>query len=88
MHQSSCSGVVRNGSVILEDDVQLAEGTRVIVTPVDPALGSPRAVLAAASAPPHLDPKDVAEFERLIESGKRPLSRRNPLIPNRSKKKR
>ena len=79
-------GTVRNGKVVLKNASAFADGTEVVVSPLVP--GSPQAVLAAMAAPPHLDPKDVDEFERLLAARKRPLSRSNPLTGKRSKKKR
>lgn len=88
MPASLLKGVIRGRSVLLDHGAKLPEGTRVVVTPVDAECGSPAAILAAMASAPHLDTKDVDEFERLIEAGKRPLSRRNPLDRKRSKKKR
>ncbi len=84
---SKCHGIVRGRSVVLDKAAQLREGTRVLVIPVNEERGSPAAVLAALAGTPIVSPEDVDELERLIEAGKRPLSRRNPLIPKRLRKK-
>lgn len=39
----------------------------------DPRPGSPQAILQVVNAPPHLDPEDVREMERLIEEGAMPI---------------
>ncbi len=79
MAQPSYKGMVQSGTIVLDDDVDLPDGTGVIVTPVEPVKGSREAVLAAVNAPPHLRPGDVAELMRLIEEGKRPVRYDNPL---------
>jgi hypothetical protein len=86
MPASLCKGVVRGRSVILDKGARLPEGTRVVVTPVDPERGSPAAILAALAASPKVNPMDVDELERLIEAGKQPLSKNNPLLPRRRRK--
>jgi hypothetical protein len=69
MSTATYSGVVRGGSVVLEDSpTPLPEGTPVTVTPV-PEPGTPAALLAAIQAEPHLAAEDVAELEAVLESG-------------------
>jgi hypothetical protein len=58
-----------------------------VVTPLDPERGNPAAILAALAASPKVNPMGVDELERLIEAGKQPLSRNNPLLPKRRRKK-
>ena len=87
MPTSLCKGIVLGRSVILDKGATLPEGTRVVVTPVDSERGSPAAILAALAASPKVNPMDVNELERLIEAGKQPLSKSNPLLPRRQRKK-
>ena len=87
MPPSTFQGVVRGGSVVLDKGAKLRDGTRVVVTPVDQERGSPGAILAALAETPRVNPEDVDELERLIEAGKRPLSKHNPLLPRRRRRK-
>ena len=65
----SYRGVVRGGAVVLDGDVDLPDGTGVVVI-LDPGgAGRAEAVLAAAKAPPHVSPEDTAAFLRGIEEG-------------------
>ncbi|MEA3345931.1 MAG: hypothetical protein U9Q78_06795 [Chloroflexota bacterium] len=79
-------GVVKDRTVVLEEGTALAEGTEVLVTPLEAALGSPRAVLAAIDAPPHPKPEDVEELRRLIEEGRQPVSFDNPLARKKERR--
>jgi hypothetical protein len=79
-------GVVKGKKVLLAADVDLPDGTEVIVSPIEMVKGSPAAVLAAMKAPPHLRPEDIDEFERLIEAGQRPVSFDSP-FPARKRTK-
>lgn len=79
-------GTVRGKMVVLDDGVDLPDGTPVVVMPEDPRKGTPAAVLAAAMAPPHLDEADTAELMRLIEEGKRPVDYSNPLDRDRPRR--
>lgn len=56
----------------LDEPVSDVQGrVEVTVRPItQPAPGSPRAVLAAMRALPHLDSADVDEMEQMIEKGK------------------
>jgi hypothetical protein len=74
MKTSSYRGVVRGGTVVLEAEAQLCEGTEVVVTPVFADRGSPAAVIAAAEAAPHVPDGWVDELEDLIAQGRRPPS--------------
>jgi len=56
MTQPVYKGIVRGKAVMLQEPVDLPEGTEVIVTPLAAAQGSPQAVLAAMDAPPHVQP--------------------------------
>jgi hypothetical protein len=88
MSDACYRGTVRGGTVILEADVNLPDGTGVLVTPVEMPRGSSQAILAAAKAPPHLKHEDVEEFLKLIEGGKRPVRYDNPLTRGRRKGRR
>ena len=79
MSIASYRGVVRGKKVVLDDDMDLPEGTGVLVTPLERGAGRPQAVLAAAMAPPHLKHEDTVEFLRRIEDGKRPVQYDSPL---------
>lgn len=74
MAMAAYKGVVKGKKVLLVADVDLPDGTEVIVSPIEMVKGSPAAVLAAMKAPPHLKSEDVDEFERLIQAGQRPAS--------------
>ncbi len=88
MVTAACRGIVKGGTVILEKNASLPEGAEVLVTPLGILPGSPQALLAAMKAPPHLTSKDVDEFERLIEAGKRPVADKKHIQRKRSRKKR
>jgi hypothetical protein len=77
MAAGACKGVIKGGSVVLEEGATLAEGTEVLVTPLQADPGTPE----ASRSGPHVRPEDVDELERLIEEGQRPLS---PIEPFRS----
>lgn len=87
MASSCCKGVVKGRTVILEKRARLREGTEVVVTPFEPPIGSPQAVLEALRAAPHLKHEDVVEFVRLIEEGKRPARFGDPFERARRKAK-
>ena len=72
-------GTVRGKTVVLDDGVDLPDGTRVVMRPEDPRKGTPAAVLAAMMAPPHIEEGDTAELMRLIDEGKRPVDYSDPL---------
>lgn len=88
MAQATYNGVVHGRTVVLDDAVDLPDGTGVVVTPVEPVKGSREAVLAAVNAPPHLKPGDTAELLRLIEEGKRPVRFEDPFAPRPKSRKR
>jgi hypothetical protein len=87
MPVSRNQGVVHGGSVILDKEAQFVDGTRVVVMPLNEIRGTPAAILAALAHAPPVNPKDVDELECLIEAGKRPFSKSNPLSPKRRGKK-
>ncbi|MBM4035222.1 MAG: hypothetical protein FJ291_26055 [Planctomycetes bacterium] len=87
MAQATYNGTVHGRTVVLEGDVDLPDGTGVVVTPVEPVKGSPEAVLKAVNSPPFVSHEDVAELMRLIEEGKRPV-RFESDFPARPRKRR
>jgi len=88
MAQGTYGGIVQGRVVVLDDDVDLPDGTAVAVTPLEPVKGSREAVMAAVNAPPHLKPGDTAELLRLIEEGKRPVRFEDPFAPRPRSRKR
>jgi hypothetical protein len=64
--------------VVLERAAPLADGTVVEVTAVRAEVGSPAALLAAMKAEPHVSLEDVAELDRAIAAGQRPIAKINP----------
>ena len=80
MTQAIYKGIVKGKAVMLEESANLPEGTKVVVTPLEAAKGSPLALLAAMDALPHVKPEDVEELRRLIQEGKRPVRFGNPLV--------
>ena len=81
MASSTVRGVVRDGTVQLDEHSALPDGTAVVVTPADeePASrGAPAALLAALKAAPAVPAEWVDELESLIEQGRRPPTRGNP----------
>jgi hypothetical protein len=89
MTKGTYRGVVRGGVVLPAEEMPLADGTEVFVTPTalltplkhEP--GSPLAVLAAMRAEPHVTQEDVAELERAIAAGKRPAATIDPFAEDR-----
>ena len=68
-------GVVRGGTVLLDERSPLPDGTTVVVTPAPEASacrGDPAALLAALKAAPPVPADWVDELEALIEQGRRP----------------
>jgi hypothetical protein len=83
MDKTGYKGIVKGGTVVLEEAADLPEGAEVLVTLMAPPKGSPKAVLAAIDAPPHVKPEDVDELMLMIEKGKRPIRYENPLTRKR-----
>ena len=79
MERTTFRGVVRQGQVELLDQPPPADGTEVIVVPVTQEPGTPGALLAAMTGPPHLPPEWLDEFEQLLAEGRRPPLQGNPL---------
>jgi hypothetical protein len=75
MASETYRGVVRGGTVVLEDATALTDGTEVLVTPLVGESGSSGRVLAALVAAPHVPNEWVDELEQLIAEGQRPPSR-------------
>jgi len=67
MSVASFRGMVRGGSVVLDEGASLPEGMGVLVTPLPPAKGSPRAILAALKACPPVSHEAAEELRRLIK---------------------
>jgi hypothetical protein len=74
MMTHSYRGIVQGGQIVLEQDVELSDGTQVVVTPVHAARGSSAALIAAMEAAPHVPSEWVDELEQLIREGRRPPS--------------
>lgn len=72
-------GIARGKTIELEETLPYEDGevVQVEVQPLDTEAepGTAAAILEAVRKPPHLTKEDVDEFERLIEEGKRPLSK-------------
>ncbi len=68
-------GIVKDGAVVLENDVRLRDGAEVLVTPVAARAGTPAALLDALKAAPPVPVEWVDELEQLIAEGRRPPSR-------------
>lgn len=66
-------GVVKGRNVVLEKGAELPDGTGVIVTPVRPVKGSPKAVLAALKRSHHMSHEVGEELRRHIKEAKQPL---------------
>ena len=79
MSAASYKGIVRGKAVVLEDDVDLPEGTGVLVTPLPPRKGSPQAVLEGLRASPPVSHEAAEELRRRIREGKRPARFEDPL---------
>jgi hypothetical protein len=72
-------GVVRNQEIVLEEgSPALPDGTEVLVTPIEPDVGSSAALLAAMDSEPHVPSEWVDELEALIAEGQRPPSFEHP----------
>jgi hypothetical protein len=85
MSKAVYKGIVRGRTVVLRKAEDLPEGAEVLVTPVGPLKGSPRAVLTVMDAPPQIKPEDADELMRLIEEGKRPVRYESPLTRKRER---
>jgi hypothetical protein len=84
---SMVKGVVKGQTVILPRGSKFEDGCEVLVTSRVAGAGSPQAILEAIRSEPHLSSDEVAEFEKIIESGKKPVSFRSPLVEKLSKKR-
>lgn len=85
MAKSTYRGIVKGGTIVVEEAADLPEGTEVLVTSLDARRGSPQAVLRAMEDQPHVTPEDVDELMRLIQEGKRPVRYQNPFTPKRKR---
>ena len=78
----SYEGIVRDRTIVLlNNDIDLADGTKVLVTPVASDVGSQQAVLAAISGEPHVRASDVQLMQSMIDQASRPLAALEP-FPN------
>jgi hypothetical protein len=68
-------GIVKDGAVVLENDVRLRDGAEVLVTPVAATAGTPAALLDALKTAPPVPSEWVDELEQLISEGRRLQSR-------------
>lgn len=68
-------GVVHHGTVMLSEEVPLADGTEVLVTPILREPGNAAAVLAAMNSLPRVPAEWVDELEQLIVEGQRSPSK-------------
>jgi len=75
MAETAYHGVVRGSVVLLDEGTALADGTEVLVTPVNVPRGSPSAVLAGLRKLPKVPREWVDELEHGIAEGRRPPSR-------------
>lgn len=74
MTQAAYRGIVCGGVVFLDQGTPLAEGTEVLVTPVDAQRGSGAALVVALESAPKVPAEWVDELEQLIAEGQRPPS--------------
>ena len=58
--------IVRGDLIELDEEYSLPEGAQVLVTLIDPAHGSPQAILQAAKTPPHIKAEDIEILNALI----------------------
>jgi hypothetical protein len=85
MDKTAYKGIVKSGTVVLEEAADLPDGAEVLVMPIGAPRGSSKAVLAAIDAPPHIKAEDVDEPIQLIEEGKRPVHYDNPMTRKRKR---
>ena len=71
-------GTVRGKTVVLDAEVDLPEGSGVLVTPLPPAKGSPQAVLKALEAMRPVSHEAAEELRRLIAENRRPARFEDP----------
>ncbi len=83
MSETMYKGTVRGDLIELDEECSLPEGTRVLITLVDPVCGSPQTVLQAAKSPPRIVAEDIVTLNTLIEEGKQPLRYRDPFRPGK-----
>jgi len=68
-----CQGIIRGRTIELDPYPEGEAVTISIERAEPPRRGSAAAILRAVHALPHLDPEDVDELERAIESGRLPV---------------
>jgi hypothetical protein len=72
----SCRGILRGKTIELEELLPYPEGQTVTVSieaVEDLPLGSPALLLKAMREPPHLEPGDIEELERVLADSKLPV---------------
>src|SRR5438046_5805460 len=82
MAATAYRGIGRDGMIFLESGSGLAEGTEVLVTPIETRPRSAQAILEAVRAVPPLDSETAEELCRLIDEGQLPVDWENSLDPD------
>ena len=85
MSKPAYRGIVRGGNIVFDRPAELPEGAEVLVTELEARKGSPQSILAVVNASPHVNSRDVDEWLRLIEQGKRRVRYANPLTRKRNR---
>ncbi len=78
MATATYRGIIRDGKVELLEQVTLAAGTEVVVTPSASAAGTSAAVLSALEDSPPVPEEWVDDLDALIAEGRRPANRIDP----------
>ncbi len=73
----TCKGIVKGKTIELDEPLPYLEGRSVNIT-VDPVQeddrpGSPAYALRMMHEPPHLEPGDIEEFERVLRESELPV---------------
>lgn len=84
-NKTSYRGHVEDGGVVLHERTSLPDGTEVLVVPLDPAPGSPAAVLAAVKRLRGIKSEDVDDLMSFVKEGRHPANYRDPLRPRRGR---
>jgi hypothetical protein len=67
MLSNEIRGVVQGRTIVLDESTEpLAEGTKVVVQPIDPRRGDPEALFAALDALPPMSDEDAALILRIV----------------------
>lgn len=76
MSTDSFRGIVKSGSIILEDPIsEIPDGTHVLIMPIGEPLvrGTPAGILAAMRAEPRVSKQDVEELMKIIAEARQPV---------------